>query len=193
MMIVTLDFETYYDSKDYTLSKMGPIEYVRDSRFRVLCLGYRINTGDTVVVEEGDVDRTLRQLALCSNDTHVVGHNIAGFDALILSEVYGIRPRNIIDTMHMARWCGVSRVCAESHKALTDFFGHGIKQEGTVVSNGKRSKEEFTSEEWAFFKQYCADDVTQCSENFFSMAASMTQDALKFGSLTARLRSLSSG
>lgn len=187
MMIVTLDFETYYDSKDYTLSKMGPIEYVRDSRFRVLCLGYRINTGDTVVVEEGDVDRTLRQLALCSNDTFVVGHNIAGFDALILSEVYGIRPRNIIDTMHMARWCGVSRVCAESHKALTDFFEHGIKQEGTVVSNGKRSKEEFTPEEWAFFKQYCADDVTQCSENFFSMATSMTQDALKFGSLTARM------
>lgn len=186
-MIITIDFETYFDSKDYTLSKMGPIEYVRDPRFQVLCLGYRVNSGDTVVVEASDTERTLRQLDVCSPDTYLVGHNIAGFDSLILSERFGLRPRNIIDTMHLARWCGISRVTAESHKALTDFLGHGIKQEGTVVSNGKRTKEDFTPEEWAFFKQYCADDVTQCSENFFSMAQYITQDALKFGSLTARM------
>lgn len=186
-MIITIDFETYFDSKDYTLSKMGPIEYVRDPRFQVLCLGYRVNSGDTVVVEASDTERTLRQLDICAPDTYLVGHNIAGFDSLILSERFGLRPRNIIDTMHLARWCGISRVTAESHKALTDFLGHGIKQEGTVVSNGKRTKEDFTPEEWAFFKQYCADDVTQCSENFFSMAQYITQDALKFGSLTARM------
>ena len=186
-MIVALDFETYYDSKDYTLSKMGPIEYVRDQRFRVLCLGYRIDQGDTIVVEADDAAGTLRQLDLCSPDTFVVGHNLAGFDALILSERFGLRPRNLIDTMHMARWCGISRVIGESHKALTDFLGHGMKKEGTVVSNGKRTKEEFTPEEWAFFKQYCADDVTQCSENFYSMLPYMTADAIAFGSLTARM------
>ncbi len=186
-MIVTIDFETYFDSKDYTLSKMGPIEYIRDPRFAALCLGYCINDDDTIVVEEPDIASTLQTLRLEDEGTYVVGHNIAGFDALILSERYGIHPKNIVDTMHLARWCGISRVIAESHKALTDFLGHGIKQEGTVVSNGKRTKEDFTPEDWAFFKQYCADDVTQCSLNFFSMVPYTPMHAIKFGSLTARM------
>lgn len=186
-MIVTLDWETYYDSKDYTLSKVGPIEYVRDPRFTELCLGYRIDRGDTIVVDAERIHDTLLALDLENPANLVVGHNIAGFDGLILSEVHGIHPHNIIDTMHMARWCGISRVIAESHKALTDFLGHGMKKEGTVVSNGKRYREDFTPDEWAFFRQYCADDVTQCSENFFSMLPYMTNDALLFGSLTARM------
>jgi len=187
MMIITLDWETYYDSKDYTLSKMGPIEYVRDPRFTELCFGYRIDRGDTIVVDAERIHDTLLALDLENPANLVVGHNIAGFDGLILSEVHGIHPCNIIDTMHMARWCGISRVIAESHKALTDFLGHGMKKEGTVVSNGKRYREDFTPDEWAFFRQYCADDVTQCSENFFSMLPYMTNDALLFGSLTARM------
>lgn len=186
-MIVTLDWETYYDAKDYTLSKMGPIEYVRDPRFAELCLGYRIDRGDTIVVNAESIHDKLLALDLENPSTIVVGHNIAGFDALILSERHGIHPKNIVDTMHMARWCGISRVIAENHKALTDFLGHGEKKVGTVVSNGKRYRSQFTPEEWAFFTQYCADDVTQCSENFYSMLPYMTALAIQFGSLTARM------
>lgn len=185
--IITLDWETYYDSKDYTLSKMGPIEYIRDARFTELCLGIRVNRAPTYVVELPDIRQALLDLQLGRPGTFVVGHNMNGFDALILSEIHGIVPWRIMDTMTMMRWTGLSRMMMENHKTLTAHFGHGIKQEGTVVSNGKRYKEEFTPAEWEFFKQYCADDVTQCSENAFMMLGWMSPDAVTFSSMTAKM------
>ena len=185
--IITLDWETYYDSKDYTLSKMGPIEYIRDARFTELCLGIRVNRAPTYVVELPDIRQALLDLQLGRPGTFVVGHNMNGFDALILSEIHGIVPWRIMDTMTMMRWTGLSRMMMENHKTLTAHFGHGIKQEGTVVSNGKRYKEDFTPAEWAFFKQYCADDVTQCSENAFMMLGWMSPDAVAFSSMTAKM------
>ena len=185
--IVTLDFETAWDSKDYTLSKMGPISYIRDKRFYAQLLSVRVNRSPVQVFEHDDIPKILKALELERPDRAVVGHNISGFDALILSEIYNIYPRNIFDTIPMARWCGVSRLTRESHEALTAWFKHGVKQAGTVVSDGKMTKEDFTPEDWAFFKQYCADDTLQCSENFFSMLPYMTSDALKFMSITARM------
>ena len=36
MRLVAIDFESYFSTKDgYTLTKMGPIEYIRDPRFAV--------------------------------------------------------------------------------------------------------------------------------------------------------------
>ena len=187
MRIITLDFETYWDSKEYTLSKIGPISYIRDERFYAQLLSVRINREAVQVFEHSDIPHVVANLGLERPDTVTVGHNVSGFDALILSEIYGIRPRNIWDTIPMARWCGIARLTRESHESLTVWLGHGIKQAGTVVSDGKRTREDFSPEEWAFFKQYCADDTLQCSENFFSMLPYMTSDALKFMSITARM------
>lgn len=189
MHIITLDMETAWDSKDYTLSKMGPISYIRDPRFYAQLLSVRVDRGPVQVFEHDEIPLILKAMKLEQPDRVIVGHNLSGFDALILSEIYDIHPRNIWDTIPMARWCGVARMTRESHAALTDWFKHGVKQAGTVVSDGKRTKEDFTPEEWAFFKQYCADDTLQCSENFYSMLPYMTPDALKFMSITARMAS----
>ena len=189
MHIITLDFETAWDSKDYTLSKMGPISYIRDPRFYAQLLSVRVDRGSVQVFEHDEIPLILKAMKLEHPDRVVVGHNLSGFDALVLSEIYGIHPRNMWDTIPMARWCGVARMTRESHAALTDWFKHGVKQAGTVVSDGKRTKEDFTPEDWAFFKQYCADDTLQCSENFYSMLSYMAPDALKFMSITARMAS----
>lgn len=185
--IITMDFETAWDSKDYTLSKMGPISYIRDPRFYAQLLSVRVDRGPVQVFEHDEIPLILKAMKLEQSDRVVVGHNLSGFDALILSEIYGIHPHNMWDTIPMARWCGVARMTRESHAALTDWFKHGKKEAGTVVSDGKRTKEDFTPEDWAFFKQYCADDTLQCSENFYSMLPYMTPDALKFMSITARM------
>lgn len=187
MRVITLDFETYWDSKEYTLSKIGPISYIRDERFYAQLLSVRINREAVQVFEHSDIPHVVANLGLERPDTVTVGHNASGFDALVLSEIYGVKPRNIWDTIPMARWCGIARLTRESHASLTAWLGHGTKQAGTVVSDGKRTREEFSPEEWAFFKQYCADDTLQCSENFFSMLPYMTSDALKFMSITARM------
>ncbi len=190
MRVVTLDFETYFNSKEkYSLTNMGPLEYVRDPRFYVQCVSIRIDKGETYVVEalNGMDAKVLNALGLERTDTITVGHNLNGFDCLVLSEHYGIHPYMLVDTIPMMHWLGLSRIMSRLHKALTALLGHGIKQAGTVVSDGKRTKEEFTPDEWSFFLQYCRDDTAQCSENFFSMLPFMNADALKLMSLTAKM------
>lgn len=186
--LVFIDFETFFNAKTYTLSKMGPIEYIRDPRFEVLCVGVQIDHNQTVVcpADNGLDVRFLKALKLEEQGTIVVGHNMAGFDALILSEHYGIHPWMIGDTIPMMNWVGLSRIIKCTHKELTATLGHGIKKPGTVVSDGKH-RQDFTEAEWAYFTDYCKDDVSQCAANFYSMLPYMQPDALKLISLTAKM------
>lgn len=197
MRVITIDFETYFSTeKKYSLKKMGPVEYIRDRRFKVICVGYRINQGDVYVVPEdtdgsdAPIAQALQELKLDEPGTITVGHNIAGFDAVVLSEHFGIKPHCIVDTIPMMHWLGLSRVGSCSHKALTELLGHGIKQAGTVVSDGKMLPFEFTQQEWDFFLDYCMDDVQQCSENFYTMLKAMgpqNAHALVLMDLTAKM------
>lgn len=191
MRVVVLDFETYWDSKNsYSLSTMGPIEYIRDKRFTPQCFAFRVDHGNTMCVEciDGNDTKVLKALGLDRPDTVTVGHNINGFDGLILSEYYGIRPNFIVDTISLMNWLGLSRVMSCSHKSLTAALNHGIKRPGTVVSDGKVTKDDFTPEEWEDFKKYCCEDTLQCSENFFSLIKEVKNpDALKLMSITAKM------
>lgn len=187
--LVVIDFETYWDSKTYTLSKMGPIEYVRNEKFTPQLCAFSLSNGsccvDCSVVEHARLQTTFENL-----DTHDVawcGHNMHGFDSLILSEFFDFHPRQIWDTIAMMRWTGLSRVCRESHAALTEFLGNGHKAAGTVVSDHKQWPDDFTPEERAFFIQYCKDDAAQCYQNALDMLPYMTPDALRFMSITARM------
>lgn len=187
--LVVIDFETYWDSKTYTLSKMGPIEYVRNEKFTPQLCAFTLSNGsccvDCSVVEHARLRTTFENL-----DTHDVawcGHNMHGFDSLILSEFFDFHPRQIWDTIAMMRWTGLSRVCRESHAALTEFLGNGNKAAGTVVSDHKQWPDDFTPEERAFFIQYCKDDAGQCYQNAQDMMPYMTPDALRFMSITARM------
>lgn len=190
--IVTLDFETYWSSKEkYSLSKMGPIEYIRDERFFVQCVAVRVDHGPVEVMDhKHGID--LEKYHLERSDTITVGHNISGFDALVLSEHYGIKPHCCIDTIALCHWLGISRISNVSHKAITKLLGHGTKQEGTAVSDGLRTLDEFSPEERVFFLRYCHDDTLQCSENFFAMYNAMDDgkgklDALITMMFTARM------
>lgn len=187
--LVVIDFETYWDSKTYTLSKMGPIEYVRNENFAPQLCAFTLSNGsccvDCSVVEHERLRTTFENL-----DTHDVawcGHNMHGFDSIILSEFFDFYPRQIWDTIAMMRWTGLSRVCRESHAALTEFLGNGHKAAGTVVSDHKQWPDDFTPEERAFFIQYCKDDAGQCYQNALAMLPYMTPDALRFMSITARM------
>lgn len=188
MRILAIDFETFWDSKaGYTLSKMGPIEYIRDPRFAVQLMAVcDAAAPEEVVVYNNEIDMR-NFLATLQPDDMLVGHNLAGFDALILSEHFDIHPKRMLDTIVMANWTGVSRVLRRSHEALTEFFRHGVKQAGTVVSDGKHWPYDFTPDEQRFFVNYCADDARQCMMNFASMLRFMSSDAMAFASITARM------
>lgn len=187
--LVVIDFETYWDSKTYTLSKMGPIEYVRNENFAPQLCAFAMSNG-ACCVDCSDVEHERLRTTFENLDAHDVawcGHNMHGFDSLILSEFFDFHPRQIWDTIAMMRWTGLSRVCRESHAALTEFLGNGHKAAGTVVSDHKQWPDDFTPEERMFFIQYCKDDARQCYQNALDMLPYMTPDALRFMSITARM------
>ena len=188
-----IDFETFW-SNTYTLSRMGPIEYVRDQRFvPQLLAAMRIE--DRYAMPKGLVTdnienmRAFLQRADMSNEDPIIlaGHNIAGFDALVISEYFGIKPAFIVDTITMMNWIGYSRLGSRSHAALCELLETGRKKAGTVVSCGKQWPHEFTPEEQQFFIQYCHDDAEQCALNLVAMMPYMSSDALLFGDITARM------
>ena len=191
--IVVLDFEVYWDSKDYTLSKIGPISYIRDSRFSAQLMSYIVTDASTMtydrvrVAEHDNIPAVLAALKLDAPDVVTVAHNGNGFDFLILSEIYHVVPRIAIDTMCMERWTGVSRIQNESLKSMAKFFQCGEKVEGTVISDGRNWPEDFTPDERTAFIQYCRNDTEQCFLSFKAMLPFMTADALLFSSITAKM------
>lgn len=193
MRIVVLDFETYWNSKDYTLSKIGPISYIRDSRFSAQLMSYIVTDASTMtydrvrVAEHDNIPAVLAALKLDAPDVVTVAHNGNGFDFLILSEIYHVVPRIAIDTMCMERWTGVSRIQNESLKSMAKFFQCGEKVEGTVISDGRKWPEDFTPDERTAFIQYCRNDTEQCFLSFKAMLPFVTADALLFSSITARM------
>lgn len=193
MRIVVLDFESYWNSKDYTLSKIGPISYIRDSRFSAQLMSYIVTDASTMtydkvrVAEHKNIPAVLAALKLDAPDVVTVAHNGNGFDFLILSEIYHVVPRIAIDTMCMERWTGVSRIQNESLKSMAKFFQCGEKVEGTVISDGRKWPEDFTPDERTAFIQYCRNDTEQCFLSFKAMLPFMTADALLFSSITAKM------
>lgn len=186
-LFIFLDFETYWHSRDYTLSKMGPIEYIRDPRFESQLLGVKVNNGPCKVLQGSSIQQFLESVDWSRRDIVVVGHNLHGFDAMVLSDIYGIRPYYMVDTLCLARKAGIARFQSCSHKALTDYIGNGVKTDGTVISDGKHWPYDFTAYEREQFIAYCRDDVEQCAANFYAMQDYLDETELEFQSLTARM------
>src|SRR5512136_2006021 len=96
--IVCIDFETYWDSKEYTLSKMTTEEYIRDERFKAFgaCLH---DDGTDKVVQWYRADELPRILSTYDwSVTAVLAHN-AQFAVSILEWVYGVHPCFILDSL----------------------------------------------------------------------------------------------
>ena len=102
MEVIFLDFETYY-SKDYSLRKMTPVEYILDPRFEVIGCAIKrgINgapfwlTGDELAAFFAGLDPKV---------TCTVTHN-ALFDMCIVAWRYNFVPRLMVDTLGVARAC----------------------------------------------------------------------------------------
>ena len=98
-MIITLDFETYYDTK-LSLSKMTTMDYVRHEKFKVWGVGIKVNDEDTEWFGEDECEDALR--ALDWDDATLICHNTP-FDGYILTQYYGIKPKYYVDTAAMSR------------------------------------------------------------------------------------------
>jgi hypothetical protein len=157
--LVTVDAETHWTA-DYSLSKMSPLEYVRDDRFELISMGIKVdNQPAEVYFGEADIRRALKQIDW--NDAFLIGHNMSGFDAYIFAYRLGIRPRVWGCTLAMARPIHASTT-GLSLAALVEHYGIGRKDGAILLQTRGKRLADFTRDELALMRTYNRDDVEQC-------------------------------
>ncbi len=152
---LTVDFETYYD-KQYSLSKMGTEEYVRDPRFQIIGVGVKEANGPTTWWS-GTHDY-IREVLLAHGAQGCIflAHHTK-FDGAILEWVLGIRAYQYLDTLSMAR--PVHGLTGQHSLAwLAEHYGLGVKGTEVVQALGKRL-EDFDAVSLAQYGGYCCNDV----------------------------------
>jgi DNA polymerase len=182
-LIITVDFETYYD-KVFSLSKMTTEEYVRHDDFEVIGVGVKVDEEETQWFSgtKEEVKSWFRQFGW--KESLVLAHNTA-FDGAILSWLFGIRPKGWLDTLCMAR--AVHGVDAGgSLKALAERYSLG--QKGTEVLNalGKR-RADFTPEELAQYGEYCKNDADLTYALFQKLMGKFPKKELKVIDTTLKM------
>ena len=182
-MILTIDFESYYD-KQFSLSKLTTEEYVRDERFQTIGVG--VKRGDEPAVWFSGSDDETREFLGTFNwkESLCLAHN-SMFDAAILSWKYDIRPRGWLDTLSMARaYHGVE--VGGSLAKLSEYYELGEKGTEVVKALGKR-REDFTAEDLAQYGEYCKNDVELTYKLFHCLADKFNKTEIKLIDLTLRM------
>lgn len=155
--MLVVDFETRWDSKSYTLSKLTTEQYIRHPQFKAFGLAYKDLADDEPPVWVSHEDIPAWVESIDWDTTAVVAHN-AQFDVAILSWVYGAKPCFIFDTLSMARALfGVEG--GNSLAKLAERYGLPPKGEAVNSSNGLADLSYEVEQELA---EYCKHDVTLC-------------------------------
>ena len=142
-MIITVDFETYYD-REFSLSKMTTEEYIRSDSFEVIGVGVKVDAQETTWFT-GTKEQTQEFLNQYDwANALVLAHNTA-FDGAILSWHFGVEPKGWLDTLCMARATHGVDVGA-SLAFLAEKYELGKKGTEVVNAMGKR-RSDFASEE----------------------------------------------
>lgn len=180
MQLLSLDFETYYD-KEYSLSKMTTVEYIRDSRFEVILCGFKVGDGPLYWVLGPYVAEEIKKFD--PKTTCVVAHN-AKFDCSILCWKYNFNPVFYIDTLSMFRYCYPAERAAL--KNVGPVLGIGEKGTEVIRAIGKRVAD-FTPQELRAYGGYCLTDVNIAYKAFQIMKSRVPFAELKLIDLVLRM------
>lgn len=183
MNIITIDFETYYD-KDYSLSKITTEEYIRGPQFETIGVGVKINDGETEWASgpHGPMKKYLQSFDW--DNSFCLAHNTQ-FDGAILSWIYDIHPKVLLDTLSMARALHGLNVGGSLAKLVQRY---GLGEKGTEVVNALgKHREDFTDEELSRYGDYCINDVELTYKLFKVMQENFPQDELRLIDRTLKM------
>jgi DNA polymerase len=184
MNLITLDFETYYTTKDLGFKTQTTEEYVRDPRFEVIGVAVKVNDEPTQWCSDSldEIDLWLHQFDW--DNSMVVAHN-AMFDMAILNWHFDIRPKAIADTLSMARAINGIEV-GNSLKKLALHYQLGVKGEEVLQAVNLRRRD-FTEQQLAEYGAYCRNDVDLTYDLFLTLLPMFQKVELKLIDLTIRM------
>ena len=180
--ILTIDFETRWDKRDYTLSKMTTEEYIRDKRFISFgaCVHEYGSADDIKWVRGSDLPEFFSGIDW--GRTAVLAHN-AQFDVSILEWVYDSHPAFIFDTLSMARALRGVEVGNSLAKLAGDF---NLPPKGTAVhsTDGMAELDALVESELA---DYCKHDVYLCERIFDRLVKGYPKSELRLIDMTLKM------
>lgn len=180
--ILTVDFETYWDSKSYTLSKLTTEEYIRHGLFRAFGMGVHEFGSDapTQWIRGDDLPEYLSGIDW--GRTAVLAHN-AQFDVSILSWRYNVRPAFIFDTLSMARALRGVEVGNSLARLAADF---GLPAKGTALYSTD-GVVELRADVETELAEYCKHDVFLCEQIFTRLVAGYPTSELRLIDMTLKM------
>ena len=180
--ILTIDFETRWDSKRYTLSKMTTEEYIRADEFLAFgaCIHEFGSDSSTQWYRGDELHKVLSTYDW--GRTSVLAHN-AQFDVSILSWRYNVRPAFIFDTLSMARALRGVEVGNSLARLATDF---GLPEKGRAVhsTDGLSKLDAKIESELA---EYCKHDVFLCEAIFERLVKGYPASELRLIDMTLKM------
>jgi DNA polymerase I-like protein with 3'-5' exonuclease and polymerase domains len=159
MKIATVDLETYW-AVGHSLTKMSPIKYCMHPETEIISCAFKFDDEPTVVVfgEQAVIDYCAK---VDWSQYWVVGHNLSGFDSMILSWRLGVKPMLWGCTLAMARPIHAKDVGLSLAK-LVAHYGLGHKDQSALVATKGKHLCDFSADEISEMSTYNAADVDQC-------------------------------
>ena len=182
-MLITIDFETYYD-KEYSLSKLTTEEYIRDKKFEVIGVGLKVNDEETEWFSGGREETKEWLSQFDWDNAFVLAHNNM-FDGAILSWYFNIHPKVLFDTLCMAR--AINGVYSSVSLAnLSKQYGLGEKGTEVLDALGKR-RSDFSPSELERYGGYCRNDVYLTYKLFEKLYSVFPRSELKIIDITLKM------
>lgn len=193
MTPVYLDFETYW-STDHSLTKMPPTEYVMHPDTEIISIAIKIGEGDTYVLfgEQEIIDHLQ---SIDWSDKIAVGHNMSGFDSMLLKWRCGVDPKMYACTAAMARskysktltMFGGKQMVGVSLKKLSKELGVGFKLDLEATNTKGKHLCDFSPEELEAMKEYNKVDTDLCAGLFKKLVKEITKAEMWHIDATTRM------
>jgi DNA polymerase len=181
-MLVTLDFETYYDTK-VSLTKLTTMDYVRHEKFKVWGVGIKIDHDDTEWYGEDEAEAAIHDIDW--SEATVVCHNTP-FDGYILTRHYGVTPKYYIDTAAMNRGLFPGQSARLKDCAIRAFPNDATMRKGEELADAKGIYDLDPELEEAI-AGYCIQDVDLTYAIYNQLVDRMPQSEMDIIDMTCRM------
>ena len=181
-MLVTLDFETYFDTK-VSLTKLTTMDYVRHEKFKVWGVGIKIDHDDTEWYGEDEAEAAIHDIDW--SEATVVCHNTP-FDGYILTRHYGVTPKYYIDTAAMNRGLFPGQSARLKDCAIRAFPNDATMRKGEELADAKGIYDLDPELEEAI-AGYCIQDVDLTYAIYNQLVDRMPQSEMDIIDMTCRM------
>jgi DNA polymerase I-like protein with 3'-5' exonuclease and polymerase domains len=180
--LVTLDYETYYDTQ-YSLRNLTYIEYINSPLFKIHGMSVQINDTSPIWYDsKTKVRDALHEIPW--NRAGMIGHNLH-FDGTITSKKFDIIPKIYLDTLSLARGL-LPTIKSHSLKYLAEYLTLGAK-DSTALGNVKGVRT-LTKKQKADLGVYCNDDVNLTWKLYQTLCSYLPEEEAELIDITLRMQ-----